>query len=70
MMVIFVFKSRIYLFCSMLTPNFDHVSCLLDQFVTNPAATVTRTTGHQMVSLCRSICEEEKAQLMSPLMNS
>ena len=44
--------------------------CLLDQFVTDLAATVIRATGHQMVSLCRSVCEEEKAQLLSPLMNS
>ena len=36
-----------------------------DQFVTDPAA-----TGHPMVSLCCSICEEEKAQLLSPLMSS
>ena len=41
-----------------------------DQFVTDPAATMIRATGHQMVSLCRSVCEEEKAQLLSPLMNS
>ena len=41
-----------------------------DQFVTDPAATVIRATGHQMVSLSRSVCEEEKAQLLSLLMNS
>ena len=40
-----------------------------DQFVTDPAATVIRATGHQMVSLFRSICVEEKAQLLSPLMS-
>ena len=44
--------------------------CLLDQFVTDPAATVIRARGHQMVSLCCSVCEEEKAQLLSPLMNN
>ena len=54
----------------MLAPNFYHISCLLDQFATDPAATVIRAIGHQMVSLCRSVCEEEKAQLLSPLMNS
>ena len=47
-------------------PNF----VFADQFVTDPAATVIRGTGHQMVSLCRSVCEEEKAQLLSPLMSS
>ena len=41
-----------------------------DQFGTDPAATVIRAIGHQLVSLCRSVCEEEKAQLLSPLMNS
>ena len=44
--------------------------CLLDQFVADPAATVIRATGHQMVSLCRSIFEEEKAKLLFPLKNS
>ena len=41
-----------------------------DQFVTDPAATLIRPTGHQMVSLCRSVCEEQKAQLSNPLINS
>ena len=54
----------------MLTPDFHHIFCLLDQFMTDPAATVIHATGHQSVSLCRSVCEEEKAQLLSPLMNS
>ena len=45
-------------------------SCFLDQSVSDPAATVIRATGHQIVSLCRSVCDEEKAQLLSPLMNS
>ena len=50
--------------------NFLPHLCLLDQFVTNPVATVISATGHQMVSLCLPICEEEKAQMLSPLMNS
>ena len=50
--------------------KFYHISCILHQFMTDPAATVILATGHQMVSLCRSVCEEEKAQLLSPLMNS
>ena len=54
----------------MLTPNFYHISCFLDQFVNDPGATVIRATGHQMASLCHSICEDEKAQLLSPLMSS
>ena len=44
--------------------------CLIDQFVTDPADTVTSASGHQMVFLCPSVCEEEKAQLLSPLMKS
>ena len=44
--------------------------CFLGQFVTDPAATVNRAIGHQLVSLCRSICEEEKVQLLSPFMKS
>ena len=41
-----------------------------NQFLTNPAATVIRATGHQMVSLCPSVCEEKRAQMLCPLMNS
>ena len=41
-----------------------------DQFMTDPASTMIRATGHQLVSLCRSVCAEEKTQLLSPLMNS
>ena len=44
--------------------------CLLDQLVTDPAATVNRATGQQMVSLYHSVWKEEKAQLLSHLMNS
>ena len=50
--------------------KFNPHLCLLDQFVTDPAATMIRATGHQMVALCPSVCEEEKEQLLSPLMNS
>ena len=44
--------------------------CLLDHFVTNRADTVIPATRHQMVSLFHSVCEEEEAQLLSPLINS
>ena len=44
--------------------------CLLDQVVTDPAATVIRATGDQIVFMCRFVCEEEKAQLRSLLMES
>ena len=70
MMVIFVFNWGICQYCPLLTMNFNHMSCLSDQFVTDPAATVTRTTGHQMASLCRFVRLEEEAQPLSPLMSS
>ena len=38
-------------------------------FVTHPATTVVHATGHQIVRLCRSVSEVEKAQLLNPLMN-
>ena len=57
-----------------IVPNWRQVFTIFiwfaDQFGTDPAATVIRATGHQMVSLCRAVCEEERAQLLSPLMNS
>ena len=34
------------------------------------AATVVHATGHQIVCLCRSVSEVEKAQLLNPPMNS
>ena len=43
---------------------------LLHQFFTDLVATVIRATGHQIVSLCCSVWEEEKAQLLSPSMTS
>ena len=49
---------------------FTIFNCVVDQFVADPAATVIHATGHQLVSLCRSVCEEEKAQWLPPLMNS
>ena len=33
----------------------------------NPAATVVHATGHQIICLCRSVSEVEKAQLLNPL---
>ena len=36
----------------------------------NPAATVVHATGHQIVCLCRSVSEVEKAQLLNSLMKS
>ena len=49
---------------------FTIFNCIVDQFVADPIATVIHATGHQLVSLCRSVCEEEKTQWLPPLMNS
>ena len=40
----------------------------LDHFLVDPAP--VRATGHQLVTLCCSICAEERAQILDPLMGS
>ena len=62
----FCVQTRNFIVLVLVDSKFLPHLCLLDQFVTNPAATVIRATGLQMVSLCRSVCEEEKTQLLSP----
>ena len=42
----------------------------LDHFVVDPAITPVNATGHQLVTLCRSVCAEERAQILDPLMGS
>ena len=42
----------------------------LDHFAVDPAITPVRATGHQLVTLCRSVCAEEKSQFLDPLMGS
>ena len=44
--------------------------CLLDQFVTDLAATEVHATGHQLVSLWPSVCAEENTQISNPLINN
>ena len=39
-------------------------------FSNDPAVTLNNATGHQLVTLCRLICAEERAQFLEPLMNS
>ena len=41
-----------------------------DHFSVNPAITPVRATGHQLVTLRRSICARERAQILDPLMGS
>ena len=42
----------------------------LDHFAVDPAITPVRATGRQLVTLCRSVCAEERAQILDPLMGS
>ena len=59
---------------SSITPRLLHVYNpyfpVLDQYSGDPSSSVIRVTGHQLVSLCRSVVEEEKNQLLGPLMTS
>ena len=41
-----------------------------DHFSIDPVATLINATGHQLVTLCGSICAEERAQFLEPLMSS
>ena len=42
----------------------------LDHFPVDPAIAPINATGHQLVTMCRSICAEERAQILDPLMGS
>ena len=41
-----------------------------DHFSNDPAVTPIKATGYQLVTLCRSICAEEGAQVLEPLLGS
>ena len=43
---------------------------LLDHFSADPAITPINATGRQLVSLCRSVCAEERAQILDPIVTS
>ena len=43
---------------------------ILDHFTNDPVATPIRATGHQLVTLCRSVCAEERSQILEPIMSS
>ena len=51
-------------FYSSITPRLLHVfySCFhaLDQYSGDPSSSLNQATGHQLVSLCRSVMEKEK----------
>ena len=42
----------------------------LDQYSGDPSSSLIQATGHQLVTLCRSLVRKEKNQLLGPLMNS
>ena len=46
------------------------VSKIQFTFGADPTAAPNIATSYQLVTLCRSICAEEKAQLLEPLMTS
>ena len=43
---------------------------LLDQLSADPASTGIRVTGHQTVTLCTVVCEEEKSRVFAPRMKT
>ena len=45
------------------------VLVISDHFSNDPVATPINATGHQLVTLCRSISAEEKAQILEPLLS-
>ena len=61
-------------YCSSITPRLLRVCDLyflpLNQYSGDPSSSLIQATGHHLVSLCRSVVEEEKSQLLGPLMTS
>ena len=48
-----------------------HFHCsVLDHFSADPANMPINATRHQLVSLCRSVCAEERAQVLEPIVTS
>ena len=58
-----------YSWCSNIAPHFL-CFVILDHFNNDPVATPIHATGHQLVTLCRSVCAEERAQILEPIMSS
>ena len=48
----------------------NSVSFILNHFSDDPAITPINAIGHQLKTLCRSICEEEKSRNVQPKMTS
>ena len=45
------------------------VFVILDHFENDAVVTPIHATGHQLVTLCRSVCAEERAQILEPIMS-
>ena len=58
-----------YSWCSNIAPHFL-CFVILDHFNNDPVATPIYATGHQLVTLYRSVCAEERAQILEPIMSS
>ena len=41
-----------------------------DHYSADPAITPINAAGHQLVSPCRSVCAEEQAQILEPIVTS
>ena len=59
---------------SSITPRLVHVCDsyfpVLDQYSGDSSSSLIQTTGHQLLSLCLSLVEEEKSQLLGSLLTS
>ena len=58
-----------YSWCSNIAPHFFCL-VILDHFNNDPVATPIHATEQQLVTLCRSVCAEEKSQILEPIMSS
>ena len=66
----FVSKENYFSIGPRLLHVFDSYSPVLDQYSGEPSSPLIQATGHQLVSLCRSMVEEEKNHFLGPLMTS
>ena len=58
-----------YSWCSNIAPHF-FCFVILNHFNNDPVATPIHATGHQLVTLCRSVCAEERSQILERIMSS
>ena len=58
-----------YSWCSNIAPHFL-CFVFLDHFTNDPVGTPIHATGHQLVTLCRSVWGEESSQILEPIMSS